>query len=255
MEHMETNASLFAYYQKKVYPTLTEEYLTELLQLDNLIIDHIMEQNAESAEHYVTTFNLKLLHLPEENQLNTLRFYYIGLVASILRLRRQWGTLNINDTANGAAIMRTISNWQYISEFFSSIPWLTRQMMEIMSIGDSLLKKKPILAALKLIQDNIMESHLSVRWLASELQISQPYLSSSFKQETGENVSTFISRQKMKLAAIDLQFARLSVTEIQQKYHYRSGSHFIKLFKTYYKKTPSQYRKAYYRKITTLNQN
>jgi AraC-like DNA-binding protein len=224
----------------------------ELQWLDDKIFKSITTADTKSLERELTSFyNLFTAH-PEDYQIYILNIYYTSLVTGTLRFRRLRGDLQKIHKVNGAALIRTIQSWEYSSEFFTAIPWLSEKMTALMSDGHLPLVSKPhIKAALHLIDQHLNKSYLSVGWLARQLNLSQPYLSMSFKEDLGETLSFFITKKRMKTAALDLQYTSMSLSEIAQKYGYRSMSHFIEVFKNYAGKTPAEYRSAHTAEICT----
>ncbi|WP_458126962.1 response regulator transcription factor [Paenibacillus sp. Z3-2] len=92
------------------------------------------------------------------------------------------------------------------------------------------------------IEDHL--SHvLSLDELGKVAHLHPVYLSKLFKQETGENVSNYISRKRLEKASRLLQDSELRVNDIAQMVGYRKNQYFIQLFKVEYGVTPYQYRR------------
>ncbi|WFR61158.1 response regulator [Paenibacillus amylolyticus] len=92
-----------------------------------------------------------------------------------------------------------------------------------------------------------IEEHLSHGLSLDELgkvaHLHPVYFSKLFKQETGENVSNYISRKRLEKASQLLQDSELRVADIAQMVGYRKNQYFIQLFKVEYGVTPYQYRR------------
>ncbi|MEC0127020.1 response regulator transcription factor [Paenibacillus pabuli] len=92
-----------------------------------------------------------------------------------------------------------------------------------------------------------IEEHLSHGLSLDELgkvaHLHPVYLSKLFKQETGENVSNYISRKRLDKASRLLQDSELRVADIAQMVGYKKNQYFIQLFKVEYGVTPYQYRR------------
>lgn len=91
------------------------------------------------------------------------------------------------------------------------------------------------------INENITEK-LSVSGLSEYCGITADYLSKIFKDEIGENLSSYIVRKKLDVAK-NLIMQQKNSKEICEILGFSSPSHFITLFKKYYKLTPSEYYK------------
>lgn len=107
-------------------------------------------------------------------------------------------------------------------------------------------KKQPeysphIRNCIKYIRENISKK-IAVSDIAKECSISADYLSQIFKKEIGENLSSFIVRQKLEEAKIQLQMG-LTSKDVCNKMGFSSQAYFVTSFKRYYKMTPSEYVK------------
>lgn len=83
--------------------------------------------------------------------------------------------------------------------------------------------------------------------IAKELYISRPYLSSKFKQETGETLTDFILKEKTEEAKRLLRYTDKPAVAIGSYLGFSSQSHFSRVFKKYTGKSPAEYREKYSR--------
>lgn len=81
--------------------------------------------------------------------------------------------------------------------------------------------------------------------IAKELFVSRPYLSSRFKEETGETLTDYILREKTEEAKRLLRYTDKTATMIGAYLGFSSQSHFSRVFKKYAGNTPAEYRKKY----------
>lgn len=93
---------------------------------------------------------------------------------------------------------------------------------------------------------NYIRHHLSepvsVEKMAKELYMSRPYLSSRFKEETGETLTDFILKEKTEEAKRLLLYSDKSAAAIGSYLGFSSQSHFSRVFKRYTGRTPGEYR-------------
>lgn len=89
------------------------------------------------------------------------------------------------------------------------------------------------------INENIGEK-ITVSMLSEFCNISPDYLSQIFKEEMGENLSTYITRRKLETAK-DMIVQGKSNNEICETLGFSSVSHFITAFKRNYNMTPTEY--------------
>ena len=96
---------------------------------------------------------------------------------------------------------------------------------------------------------NYVRHHISetvrVEDLARELYISRPYLSAKFKKETGVSLTDFILGEKTEEAKRLLRYSDKSASAIAAYLGFSSQGHFGKVFKTYARLTPNEYREKY----------
>ncbi len=89
------------------------------------------------------------------------------------------------------------------------------------------------------INDNI-DKKITVSSLSEICNISPDYLSQVFKDEMGENLSTYITKRKLETAK-DMLTKGKSNNEICNYLGFSSVSHFITSFKKHYNMTPTEY--------------
>lgn len=102
--------------------------------------------------------------------------------------------------------------------------------------GDPVIQK-----AIRYIQHNTHQ-HISVSDVAEYIGLSRGYLSASFKEKLGFDISSFIRRCKLEESKELLRFSDRSISEISNYLCFSSQSHFQNAFKKQYKITPQQYR-------------
>ena len=88
---------------------------------------------------------------------------------------------------------------------------------------------------------------ITVQQVADSLRMNRSYLSSLFIKETGESISEFVRKEKVKAAANMLKFSEYSYSDIAEYFGFASQSHFIQCFKKQMGLTPKEYRNKYAR--------
>lgn len=89
---------------------------------------------------------------------------------------------------------------------------------------------------------------ITLKEIADHAGLSETYFSALFKKETGETVSGFIQKSRVKEAQSLLQYSDYSLMEIGEYLGFCSQSHFSKTFRRYAGMTPGQYRKLYFKR-------
>ena len=96
---------------------------------------------------------------------------------------------------------------------------------------------------LQYVQHNYQTLTLSE--LAKFFNYSKPYLCTLFKQNTGYSFTDLITQLRMSDAVSLLTNTNLKIGEIAEKIGYNSSDHFTRIFRSIYKMSPKEYRKAY----------
>lgn len=79
--------------------------------------------------------------------------------------------------------------------------------------------------------------------IANGSHVSKEHLSRLFKKETGQTITEYIAIARVNKAAEMLKSTNLSVAEISEFVGYSDNNYFVKVFKKYYKMTPSDYKR------------
>jgi AraC-like DNA-binding protein len=72
--------------------------------------------------------------------------------------------------------------------------------------------------------------------------LSAPYFSTVFKEEMGENLSTYLNRLRVNRAAALLRETNLPLSDIAGSCGFEDQSWFSKIFKTYTGRSPGKFR-------------
>ncbi len=91
------------------------------------------------------------------------------------------------------------------------------------------------------IEDNLA-GDLSLSNLSDQVYISTQYLSRLFKEETGMNLSDYVTNARMEKARELLLSTNLNVESIAERVGYNTPHYFIKKFKEKYGMTPKNYK-------------
>ncbi len=95
------------------------------------------------------------------------------------------------------------------------------------------------------IQEHYRED-LSLKSLADTFKISYSYLSTLFKQETGQNVVGYLTNYRLETAARLLKTTSADIASIAETIGYEDLNYFYRLFKKQFGMTPLSYRKQHF---------
>ncbi|WP_019637363.1 response regulator transcription factor [Paenibacillus fonticola] len=90
------------------------------------------------------------------------------------------------------------------------------------------------------VKENYKDASLDE--VARQVHMNANYLSFFFKQKTGQNFSDYLISTKMEVAVNLLQNVSYKTYEISEMVGYSNAKNFTRTFKSYYGKTPSEYR-------------
>jgi AraC-like DNA-binding protein/ligand-binding sensor protein len=100
-------------------------------------------------------------------------------------------------------------------------------------------------SALRKAEHFIMENYtrkLSLQEVADKSGLSAPYFSTIFKEEMGENLSSYLNRLRVDRAAVLLMDTNISLSDIAGSCGFEDQSWFSKIFKNYTGVSPGKYR-------------
>ncbi len=140
-----------------------------------------------------------------------------------------------SDFARRIELMANLSeNTQLMQEMFRGYCLLVQQ--------HSLRSYSKVVQTAILLIDSDLSADLSLHSLAKHQSISPGYLSTVFKQETGQTVTAFIRQKRMKHARHLLTSTNLQIQTVALHCGILDVHYFTKLFKKETGMTPGQYR-------------
>ncbi len=104
-----------------------------------------------------------------------------------------------------------------------------------------------VILSINYINDHLHD-RITVKEIASELEMNTSYLSELFSKETGFSVSAYIRNQKLNAAKHLLAYSEYSCTDIAEYLGFSGESHFSALFTKQEGVSPREYRNREYQK-------
>ncbi len=108
----------------------------------------------------------------------------------------------------------------------------------------SIKRYSPVVQKTVLLIDSDLSAPLTLSTLAASQGLSEGYLATVFKKETGKTVSEYVREKRMKHAAHLLTTTRLQIQTIALHCGIMDVQYFSKLFKKHTGKTPKEYRET-----------
>lgn len=100
-----------------------------------------------------------------------------------------------------------------------------------------------IIKIVKEYVDKNYKNEISVATISKDLNINYNYLSYCFKNETNENLSSYISKIRVEKAKIHLEDFKIPIADISEMVGFSEHNYFSKIFKKYTSFTPTEYRR------------
>lgn len=101
-----------------------------------------------------------------------------------------------------------------------------------------------VLKCLDLIQANLFDSKLNVKFLAEQLQLSPNYLSNLFAKSQNTTIIEYINNHRISIAYSYLKNTSLNISEISKACGYNDPAYFRRIFKNKYQTSPKTFRKS-----------
>lgn len=121
---------------------------------------------------------------------------------------------------------------------------------QMASIRSRQIYSKPITICIDYIYNHLHEK-ITTETLAKHVELNRSYLSTLFKKETKQSISTYILSKRMEAAQNMLRFSDYTYAEIASILAFSSQSHFIRVFHAQTGCTPKEYRNKYFHLTTS----
>ncbi|MBU7591233.1 response regulator [Metabacillus halosaccharovorans] len=97
--------------------------------------------------------------------------------------------------------------------------------------------------AKQIIEQQYSNPDLNAQFIAEKLNVSVSYLSRTFKKETDENLSAFLTSRRINVAKMLFDNTDLKTNEVSKKVGFMDSRYFGQVFKKFTRTTPSAYKK------------
>ena len=128
------------------------------------------------------------------------------------------------------------------------LAYLAAQYYDLMEYAETCKGEysNPIISyCLRAIRENYHDSNFNISNLADTLHLSLSYLSTVFKNVTGQNISSYLSSQRQSRARELLRDPSIPIRDVCSASGYDDPRYFAKVFKKHTGMTPSEFRNLY----------
>lgn len=217
---------------------------------------HIMEQRYSYENELMNAVSQGLTHKAELLLTNFSEISFEKRTADPLRNIKNYciimNTLLRKAAENGGVhpiyIDSVSSSYAKRIEELPSVEHIGKFMVEIFRAYSNLVKNHSISKYSPAVQKTIitvdadLTADLSLKAMSKLNNVSAGYLSSLFKKETGQTLTEFVNRRRIKMAKKLLKTTNLQIQTIAQHCGILDLQYFTKLFKKYEGITPKEYR-------------
>jgi len=172
-------------------------------------------------------------------------FHYIQIRALELAvLLARTGTNSTSATAveNNARHLKLIQGSKNVEELTGILHEIVESVAEQILSFNGLPHASAMRKAELFIKENLTRK-ISLGEIAKVAGLSAPYFSTIFKEEMGENLSSYVNRQRVEKASKLLLETDLSLSEIAAGCCFQDQSWFSKIFKSFTGISPGKYRR------------
>ncbi len=207
----------------------------------------VKKGDLEHIKEHIRPFSSEGFGVLSDNQVKNFRYHFIICVALITRFCMEGGMPSETAYTLSDLYIRHVDKLNDTEEITKLHYEMTCDFTKRMrDINQARSTSKIVSLAIDYIHKNI---HIPIREaeIAEYVHVNPSYLSSLFKKEMGMSFSTYIHKEKVKVAENMLKFSDLSYSDIANYLSFSSHSHFISIFKKYSGTTPKDYREKNYK--------
>jgi len=172
-------------------------------------------------------------------------FHYIqlrGLELAVLLTRTGTNSTSATAVENNARYLRRLQGAKNMEELTGVLHGIVGSVAEQIVSFHGLPHASAMRKAELYIRENLTRK-ISLGEIAKVAGLSAPYFSTIFKEEMGENLSSYVNRQRVEKASKLLLETDLSLSEIAAGCCFQDQSWFSKIFKSFTGISPGKYRR------------
>lgn len=212
--------------------------LPRLMDSYQELIRYVMDGQADLADkqidrigdtlRQVEVLNIQLLQssIIELIGMLTVSLYDEGILYEDLKLNNHW--------------VRELERIYHLDDYIAYITELMKQACDAVSGRGNHKHQRTVDFMKRYVQEHYSEE-ITLDDIAEKVFLTRNYLSQIFKQVTGENYNSYITRIRMEKAKEMMLSGKYKLYEIAQLVGYKNNAYFSQQFKKYTGKSPSEY--------------
>jgi AraC-like DNA-binding protein/ligand-binding sensor protein len=184
---------------------------------------------------------LSILFFSNPDHFNYIRFRAIELVVLLSRAVVSPGNTEHSLLESNNRFLQRIQDVQDIEELTDVLHMIVETMAGQIFSFQGIRHAAALRKAERYIYENYSRK-ISLKEIADESGLSAPYFSTIFKEEMGENLSSYLNRLRVEKACRLLTETTMSLSEIASSCGFEDQSWFSKTFKSFAGTSPGKYR-------------
>lgn len=209
-------------------------------EAENRLMELVRKGRGQKAQQILGQFSRDALEKRIEPS-RDVKYYTIILNTLMRKATEQGGVhpMYIDQLSSGYALrIEKAKHWDDIAALWSDMAQGYCKLVH----KHSAKTLSPLVQKVVSRIDFDLTADLSLRATAKALNVNASYLSATFKQETGQTLTAYVTAKRMEHAAYLLSDTRLPVSAVAQHCGISDDNYFTKLFKKEKGMTPIQYR-------------
>ncbi|AJY75156.1 response regulator [Paenibacillus beijingensis] len=202
------------------------------------IVDAVMSGQEELARERIEEL-AQTLYAGSMPSISALREFAID-IAGLLALALHDHRLQIEDIHPGFNMYKVLEHLHTVDDFHDCLRDLLLPVCGAISSRSSQKHRKTIDFIMRYVQEHYAED-ITLDVLAEKVYLTRNYLSQIFKQRTGENYNSYLTRIRMEKAKELMLEGNYKIFEISQMVGYKNNAYFSQLFKKYTGYNPSEF--------------
>ena len=211
------------------------------IEKEKLLVQAMKSGNTAEARHILNDILANLIAGGSPKSFKFMQYRAIELAILLSRAARDPALNERMALADNNAYIRAIQDAVNVDELSRILYRMTEelgnQIQDFQGINHS--------SALKRAKYFLMENFtrkISLEEIASASGFSAPYFSTIFKEEVGENLSSYLNRLRVEKAKIMLRESNYALSEIARSCGFEDQSWFSKIFRHFTGISPGKYR-------------
>lgn len=211
---------------------------------ENELMDAVTRGQAHKAERLLGSFSTFTFEKRLADPIRNIKNYCVIMNTLLRKAAERGGVHPVYLDSTSSAFAASIEQLEKMDEVAALMSEMFRCYCRLVKKHSMKDYSPPVQKAIACI-DSDLTGNLSLKTLSDALNISGSYLSTLFKKETGQTLTSFINSRRISHARHLLETTHLQVQTVAQHCGIVDVHYFTKVFKKHTGKTPKEYREGH----------